>query len=137
MSNAELIKTPIKYYPHDHLPPNWVEQNFRYDERKVNLAWLAVPECDSQWENAWSHPVMQSIDKYYYVDLQRDLTMPPLAFMDNFSQWVAAGIMMTQEWPNGFLETMWARARGADTRLTADLAPNVVKVDFASRRRYG
>lgn len=136
MSNAEMLRTPIRYYPHEKLSSTWKSPCFRHDERKVNLLWLVVPECDAQWYNEWSHPVMGAIDTYYYVDLQRDLTLPPLAFMDNFSR-IAPTLAMVQEWPEDFLETMWGRAHEANARLTAGLAPNVVKVDFVSRRKYG
>lgn len=130
------LKAEVKYFPYE-MPKLWKCRNLCYDEIKMNLVWLVCPEIDTLIHTAWpGNVVTESVDAHMSHDLRAILNGPPLAFMRDFSG-MPGPLVMTEDWPNDYVTTMWERAREANARLCIGLEPNVLKVDFKNRRRYG
>lgn len=130
-----ILTARIKYF-HSPMPSKWGCENFHYDEIKMNLLWLAMPQVDVLVSQPWpGNEITASIDAHLSKDLRALLNGPPLEFMWGFS--TMGPLRLTEDWPQGFMTTMWGRAREANARLCADLAPNVFLVDFKTKRRFG
>lgn len=133
MIEYDILKTPFRYFPQADLPSAWVAVNFRYDERKLNLLWLACPEVDDQWPTAWpGNLISASIDDHYSGELSELLTLPPLEFVNCFWRLNPYALHMTADWGEDFMAVMEERAREADFRLRNG-ADNVRVVSFGSR----
>lgn len=135
MDNPDILKAGVKYFPYS-MPKLWACENFRFDEIKMNMLWLVMPEVDDLVDKPWvGNHISQSIDEYLSKDLRALLDGPPVEFMRDF---VTMGpLLMTETWPYDFTQTMWRRAKQANARLCADLSPNVFMIDFKTRRRFG
>jgi hypothetical protein len=135
MEERNPLIAEVKYFPYP-MPKRWSCENFCYDEVKMNMLWLVMPEVDSLVDQAWGgNHITTSIDAHLSKDLRELLCGPPVEFVRDF---VAKGpLLIAEEWPFDYVQTMWRRAKQANARLCADLAPNVFKVDFKTRRRFG
>lgn len=134
MDNESLLKARTKYFT--QMPTKWKQSNFCYDEPKMNLLWLVMPEVDGLIHTAWHGNVIStSIDEHLSKDLRAELNGPPLSFVRGFLNRPA--LLIADDWPHDYASTMMKRAREANSRLCADLAPNVALVDFKIKRKFG
>lgn len=131
------IKADVKYFPYP-MPHRWAQTAFRHNERKLNLLWLVNPKIDTFAHLPWEgDEISASIDQLLDKQTMRSLNKPPIEFMQDFCIIDTGDLLLTETWPHNYLQTMWARAREANKRLIAGLGPNVLRVDFLNKRRFG
>lgn len=135
---TNVLKAEVRYFPYALPKLKWKQQAYWFDEIKMNLLWLACPEIDEQAGQRWQgNAVSEAIDTHLSQDIRKILSGPPIEFMRDFVRIDDGSLVITDGWPVNYHKTMWTRAKEANTRLCAELAPNVYKVDFVNGRRFG
>lgn len=108
---------PIKYR-------NWrgTQAAILFDQAKLNLLWLVYPEIDNYPDTPWpGHPGANDIFREMCTDIRTILGRPPVEFMQDFVAMEPDELLITQEFPHNYLQTMWKRAKEANTRLLGEL----------------
>lgn len=143
--NDEVLKAEVVYPPYP-APGLWVGDaaTFTYDQCKMNLLWLVHPEVDNLHDKVWAGDMIsEHIDDGMYKDLRNILRGPPIEMMRDFEMFMGMrthGALidkLCKGFPTAFRYRMWDRAKEANARLCSGLGPNVYKVDFKSRKKYG
>lgn len=143
--SEELLKAEVIYYPYIE-PQHWTGDaaTFTYDQCKMNLLWLVHPDVDALHDKVWAGDMIsQHIDEGMYKDLRNILRGPPIEMMRDFEMFLGmrthADLIdkLCKGFPTAFRYRMWDRAKEANARLCEGLGPNVYKVDFKSRKKYG
>lgn len=141
----DLLKVEVKYYPYSE-PQLWTggAATFTYDQCKMNLLWLVHPEVDNLHDKVWAGDMIsEHIDDGMYRDLRSILRGPPIEMMRDFEMFMGMrthGALidkLCKGFPTAFRYRMWDRAKEANARLCKGLGPNVYKVDFKSKKKYG
>ena len=141
----DLLKVEVKYYPYTE-PQHWFGDaaTFNYDQCKMNLLWLVHPDVDALHDKAWGGDMISAhIDNGMYADLRTILKGPPIEMMRDFEMFLKmrthADLVdkLCKGFPTAFRYRMWDRAKEANARLCNGLGPNVYKVDFKSKKKYG
>jgi hypothetical protein len=142
----ELLKVEVKYYPYTE-PQHWFGDatTFTYDQCKMNLLWLVHPDVDNLHDKVWAGDMIsEHIDEGMYKDLRNILRGPPIEMMRDFEMfhgyaysWGDLIDKLCKGFPTAFRHRMWDRAKEANARLCEGLGPNVYKVDFKSKKKYG
>ncbi len=105
-----------------------------------NLAWLLFPVLDflakphdgREVNVSWLEPIVDHMD----VCTLEYLRHPPDQFMDYWLSVDDGDLAMTDHLPD-YREGMTRRAAEAMRRMYPTLAPNVVRVDFNTKKRVG
>ena len=134
MEKDAILVAEIKYFPGE-MPTLWSCSKFCHDEPKLNLLWLAHPYVDKVWDSPWSGDSVSScIDENMSRDVRAKLNLPPIEFMQWFTS-SCQGSKLVEDFPHGYTQAMWARARLANQRLLAKLGSNVYHFDFRAARK--
>ena len=143
--SEDLLKVEVKYYPYTE-PQLWIGDaaTFTYDQCKMNLLWLVHPDVDNLHDKVWAGDMISGhIDNGMYRDLRSILKGPPIEMMREFEMFLGmrthADLIdkLCKGFPTAFRYRMWGRAKEANARLCEGLGPNVYKVDFKSKKKYG
>ena len=143
--SEDLLKVEVKYYPYTE-PQLWVggADVFAYDQCKMNMLWLVHPDVDDLHDKVWAGDMIsQHVDDGMYSDLRAILKGPPIEMMRDFEMFLKmrthADLVhkLCKGFPTAFRHRMWDRAKEANARLCEGLGPNVYKVDFKSKKKYG